>query len=171
MDHERDKKGKLAMIRKIVPGERLKINTRQISRLQLVAFAIVTSMMLVACTSADLVHAEVTPLDSLSTVDTFHSAINSDDVDTALALFADDAIVVDGESVIQGRDEIRNWVLYSQRMAGLRLRQLNSAMDGEKISWLDMAHDGPKIQYQLYLLRWEALIQDGKIYYLTGISG
>ena len=158
------------MIREIVPGERIKINTRQISRLQLVAFAGITSMMLVACISSRLAP-EVAPLDSLSTVDTFHSAINSDDVDTALALFADDAIVVDGQSVIQGKDEIRNWVLYSQRMAGLRLRKLNSAMNGEKISWLDIAHDGPKIQYQLYLLRWEALIQDGKIHHLTAISG
>ena len=158
------------MIREIVPGERIKINTRQLSRLQLVAFAVITSMMLVACISSRLAP-EVAPLDSLSTVDTFHSAINSDDVDTALALFADDAIVVDGQSVIQGKDEIRSWVLYSQRMAGLRLRKLNSAMNGEKISWLDIAHDGPKIQYQLYLLRWEALIQDGKIHYLTAISG
>ena len=159
------------MIREIVPGERIKINTRQISRLQLVAFAAITSMMLVACTSSRLAPAEVAPLDSLSTVDTFHSAINGDDVDSALALFADDAIVVDGQSVIQGKDEIRNWVLYSQRMAGLRLRKLNSAVNGETISWLDIAHDGPKIQYQLYLLRWEALIQDGKIHYLTAISG
>jgi len=147
------------------------MNTRQVPRLQLVAFAIITSMMLVACTSSELAPAEVASLDSLSTVDSFHTAINSDDVDTALALFADDAIVVDGESVIQDKDEIRNWVLYSQRMAGLRLRQLNSAMNGEKVSWLDIAHDGPKIQYQLYLLRWEALIQDGKIYYLAAISG
>ena len=146
------------------------MNTRQVPRLQLVAFAIVTSILLVACTNSELASAEVASLDSLSTVDTFHFAINSGDVDTALALFADDAIVVDGELVIQGKDEIRNWVLYSQRMAGLRLRKLNSAMNGEKVSWLDIAHDGPKIQYQLYLLRWDALIQDGKIYYLTARS-
>jgi hypothetical protein len=147
------------------------MNTRQASHLTLVAFAMVTSIVLVACTSSELAPAEVASLDSLSTVDTFHSAINIEDVDTALALFADDAIVVDGESVVQGKDEIRNWVLYSQRMAGLRLRQLNSAMKGEKVSWLDIAHDGSKVQYQLYLLRWEALIQEGKIHYLTAISG
>ena len=147
------------------------MNTRPVSRLQLVVFAIVTAMMLVACTSSGPALAKVASMDSLSAVDTFHSAINSDDVDKALALFADDAIVVDGESVLQGRDEIRNWVLYSRRMDGLRLRQLNSAMNGEKVSWLDIAHDGPKIQNKLYLLRWEALIQDGKIYYLTAISG
>ena len=146
------------------------MNTRQVSHLQLVSFAVVTSMMLMACTGSELALAEVASLDSLSTVDTFHSAINSDDVDTVLALFADDAIVVDGESVIQGKDEIRNWLLYSQRMAGLRLRKLNSAMNGEKVIWLDIAHDGPNIEYRLYILRWEALIQEGKIHSLTAIS-
>jgi len=146
------------------------MNTRQVSHLQLVSFAVVTSMMLMACTGSELALAEVASLDSLSTVDTFHSAINSDDVDTVLALFAGDAIVVDGESVIQGKDEIRNWLLYSQRMAGLRLRKLNSAMNGEKVIWLDIAHDGPNIEYRLYILRWEALIQEGKIHSLTAIS-
>jgi hypothetical protein len=147
------------------------MNTRQVPRLQLVAFAIVTSILLVACTSSELASAEVATLDSLSTVDIFHSAINSDDVDTVLTLFADDAIVVDGDSVLQGKDEIRNWLLYSQRMAGLRLTKLNSAMNGEKVSWLDIAHDGPNLEYRLYVLRWEALIQEGKIHSLSAISG
>ena len=147
------------------------MNTRQVSHLPLVAFAMVTPLLLVACTSYELAPAEVASLDSLSMVDTFHSAINSEDVDTVLALFAEDAVVIDGESVMQGKDEIRNWVLYSQRMAGLRLTNLNSALDGEKVSWLDIAHDGPKVQYRLYILRWEASIQEGKIHSLTAISG
>ena len=87
------------------------MNTRQVPRLPLVAFAMVTSILLVACTSSELAPAEVASLDSLSTVDTFHSAINSDDVDTVLSLFAEDAIIVDVASVIQGKDEIRNWLL------------------------------------------------------------
>ena len=144
------------------------MNTRQVPRLQLVALAIVTSILLVACISSELASAEGT---SLSTVDAFHFAINSDDVHTVLALFADDAIVVDGASVIQGRDEIRNWLLYSQRMAGLRLTKLNSAINGEKVSWLDIAHDGPNIEYRLYVLHWEALIREGKIHSLSAISG
>ena len=147
------------------------MNTRQVPRLPLIAFAIVTSILLVACTGSELAPADVASLDSLSTVDTFHSAINSHDVDTVLGLFTDDAIVVDGASVIQGKDEIRNWLLYSQRMAGLRLTKLNSAMNGEKVSWLDIAHDGPNVEYRLYVLRWEALIQAGKIHSLTAISG
>lgn len=136
----------------------------------LVAFAIVTSILLVACTNSKLASAEVASLDSLSTVDTFHFAINSDDVDTVLALLADDAIVVDGASVIQGKDEIRNWLLYSQRMAGLRLTKLNSAMNGEKVSWLDIAYDGPSVEYRLYVLLWEALIREGKIHSLSAVS-
>ena len=147
------------------------MNTRQVSRLQLVVLAVVTSMMFGACTSFGLAPAKVATVDSLSTVDAFHSAINNEDVDTVLALFAEDAVVIDGESVMQGKDEIRNWVLYSQRMAGLRLTNLNSALNGEKVIWLDIAHDGPKVQYRLYILCWEALIQEGKIHYLTAISG
>lgn len=147
------------------------MNMRQVPCLQLVTFAIVTSILLVACANSDLVSAEAASLDSLSTVDTFHFAINGEDVDALLALFADDAIVVDGASVIQGKDQIRNWLLYSQRMAGLRLTKLNSAMNGEKISWLDIAHDGPSVEYRLYVLRWEALIREGKIHSLSAISG
>ena len=147
------------------------MNTRQVPHLPLVAFAIVTSILLVACTNSELASAEIASPDSLSTIDTFHSAINSEDVDAVLDLFAEDAIVVDGNSVIQGRDEIRNWLLYSQRMAGLRLTKLNSAMDGEQVSWLDIAHDGPNIEYRLYVLRWEALIREGKIHSLSAIPG
>ena len=147
------------------------MNTRPIFRLQLAALAIVTSMQMAACIRSELAPAEIASPDSLSTIDTFHSAINSEDVDAVLDLFAEDAIVMDGNSVIQGRDEIRNWLLYSQRMAGLRLTKLNSAMDGEQVSWLDIAHDGPNIEYRLYVLRWEALIREGKIHSLSAIPG
>lgn len=147
------------------------MNARPIFRLRLVAFAVVTSILLGACLRSELASAEIASPDSLSTIDTFHSAINSEDVDAVLTLFAEDAIVVDGVSVIQGKDQIRNWLLYSQRMAGLRLTKLNAAMDGEKISWLDIAHDGPTVQYRLYVLRWEALIREGKIHSLSAIPG
>ncbi|HEX5944222.1 MAG TPA: nuclear transport factor 2 family protein [Anaerolineales bacterium] len=147
------------------------MNTKPISRLRLSAFAVVTSILLGACISSELASVEIASPDSLSTIDTFHFAINSDDVDTALTLFAEDAIIIDGASVIQGKDEIRNWLLYSQRMTGLRLTKLNAAMDGEKVSWLDIAHDGPTVQYRLYVLRWEALIRQGKIHSLSAISG
>lgn len=94
------------------------MNARPIFRLRLVAFAAVTSILLGACLRSELASAEIASPDSLSTIDTFHSAINSEDVDAVLTLFAEDAIVVDGVSVIQGKDQIRNWLLYSSAWPG-----------------------------------------------------
>jgi limonene-1,2-epoxide hydrolase len=101
--------------------------------------------------------------ESSETINTFHSAINSDDVDAVLALFAEDATVIDSGSVIHGRDEIRDWALHSQRMAGLHLRLIHSQVVGEKVFWNDLAHNGPEVQHLSYILRWMAIIQKGKI--------
>ena len=105
--------------------------------------------------------------ESSETINTFHSAINSDDVDAVLALFAEDATVIDSGSVIHGRDEIRDWALHSQRMAGLHLRLIHSQVVGEKVFWNDLAHNGPEVQHLSYILRWMAIIQKGKIKSIT----
>ena len=147
------------------------MNTSHVPRLLFITFVTIPFLLLTACIQSESTSNNNSPIDSLSMVDTFHTAVNTEDVDAVLALFAEDAVVVDGGYVMQGRDEIRNWVLYSTRMAGLRLTKLNSALDGEKVIWLDIAHDGPKVEYRLYILRWEALIQEGKINTLTAIPG
>ncbi len=105
--------------------------------------------------------------DPLELVNTFHSAVNSDNVDAMLALFADDATVNDNGSVIIGKEEIRNWVLYSQRMAGLRLTLFNSEQNEEYIIWLDTAQNGPEAQYRVSILQWKVVIQMGTIKSLT----
>jgi hypothetical protein len=105
--------------------------------------------------------------DPLEMVNVFHSAINNDDVDAILDLFADDAVVTDDESVIEGKEQIRNWVVYSQRMAGLRLMMLHSEMHGDKVTWIDTAHNGPEEEDRVSLLRWTAVIQKGRIKSLT----
>jgi hypothetical protein len=145
------------------------MNTRQISRLQLFTIVIVTAMMLVACISLALIPSDAPPMDALSMVDVFHQTINSDDVDALLVLFADDAVVMDNGSVIEGKEDIRNWILYSQRMVGLRLALFHSEQDQENIIWLDKAHNGPEVQNRYYILRWEALIRDGKIQSLAAM--
>ena len=104
--------------------------------------------------------------DPLEMVDVFHSAINNADVDAMLDLFAD-AVVTDDESVIEGKEQIRNWVVYSQRMAGLRLTMLHSEMHGDKVTWIDTAHNGPEEEDRVSLLRWTAVIQKGRIKSLT----
>jgi len=145
------------------------MNTRQVSCLQLFTIVIVTAMMLVACISLTLIPSDAPPMDPLSIVDAFHNAINSDDVDAMLALFADDATVTDNGLVIEGRKDIRSWILYSQRMTGLRLTLFHSEQNEENIIWLDKAHNGSEIQNRYYILRWEALIRDGKIQSLAAM--
>ena len=145
------------------------MNTRQVSRLQLFTIVIVTAMMLVACISLALIPSDAPPMDPLSMVDAFHNAINSDDVDAMMALFADDATVNDNGSVIEGKEDIRNWILYSQRMAGLRLSMLKPELDGEKVIWLDEAYQEHETGRGSYLLKWEAIIRDGKIQSLAAM--
>jgi len=144
-------------------GERIKMNIRQVSRLQLFVFVIATAMTLVACISPALIRGDAPPMDPLSMVDVFHQAINSDDVDALLVLFADDAVVIDNGSVIEGMELIRDWALHSQRMAGLRLTILKSELDGEKVIWLDEAYQEHETGHGSYLLKWEATIRKGKI--------
>ena len=139
------------------------MNTRQVSRLQLFTIVIVTAMMLVGCISLALIARYAPPMDPLSVVDAFHYAINSDDIDALLMLFADNAVVIDNGSMIEGTEEIRNWVLYSQRTAGLRLIMLNSEIDGETIIWLDTAHNRVEVEQFSYIMQWEATIHEGKI--------
>ena len=105
--------------------------------------------------------------DPLEIVNVFHSALNSDNVDAMLALFAQDATIIDGGSTIQGKEQIRNWVLHSQRMVGLRLKLIHSQVTGGKILWQDIAHNGPEVEHRIYLLRWMAIVQKGKIQSLT----
>jgi limonene-1,2-epoxide hydrolase len=105
--------------------------------------------------------------DPLELVNAFHSAINNDDVDTMLALLTEDATVTDSGSMIQGKEEIRKWALHSQRMVRLRLRLIRSQVTDEKVFWYDVAHNGPEIQDRVYLLRWTAIFQNGKIKSLT----
>ena len=101
--------------------------------------------------------------DPLELVNTFHTAINSGNPDAVMALFADDATIADDGSVIEGREEIRNWVLDSQRMAGLRLTMLHSEIHRDKVTWIDTAHNEPEVEDRVSLLRWTAVIQNGKI--------
>jgi SnoaL-like domain len=145
------------------------MNNIQIRCLQMLVLLIATALMLVACINLALIPSAAPPMDSLSMVDAFHDAVNSEDVDAVLALFADDATVTDNGLVIEGRRDIRSWILYSQRMTGLRLTLFHSEQNEENIIWLDKAHNGSEVQNRYYILRWEALIRDGKIQSLAAM--
>ena len=147
----------------------------RISMLELVILALillaVTGLALLVSVAWPLIHIPSGPspiqADPLEMVNAFHSAINNDNMDAMLALFAEDATITDSGSTVQGKEEIRNWALHSQRMAGLRLRMLHSEMHGDKITWNDLAQNGPEVEKRAYLLRWMAVVQKGKIKSLT----
>jgi len=63
----------------------------------------------------------------------FHSAVNSSDEDGSLSLFADNAIVLDNEQVIDGADAGREWSRHSQQMAGLHLDLIKSETNGDTL--------------------------------------
>jgi hypothetical protein len=117
------------------------------------------------CLVANPVPFELSPsqADPREVVDDWHIAINSNNVDQVLALFASSATITDGKTVISGMDQIRNWVLHSKRMAGLQLNMFHSGLDGEKLIWFDTAHNGWEGHSRYYILRWEAVIVKGKI--------
>lgn len=98
--------------------------------------------------------------DPIKMVDAFHSAVNNDTIDATTALFAVDATVSDNGSIFQGRDEIRNWFLYSPHIAECHLRMIYSQVVGEKVVWRDMAKNGSN---ESYILQWMAVIEEGKI--------
>src|SRR5262245_21548287 len=149
------------------------MNTQRVLRFPMIGLMIV-ALILLAVTGLALLVSVAWPLihipsgpspiqaDPLEVVNAFHTAINSDNPDCVLSLFVDDATITDDSSVIEGRDEIRHWLLYSQRMAGLRLTMLHSQVAGEKIFWNDIAHKGPEVQHRSYILRWIAVIQKGR---------
>ena len=145
------------------------MNHTQIRCLQMLVLLIATALMLVACSGPALIPGDAPPMDPLSLVTTFHNAINSDDVDAVLALFAEDAVVIDNGSVIEGKELIRDGALHSQRMAGLRLTMLKSELDGEKVIWLDEAHKEQETGHSSYLLQWETIIREGKIQSLAAL--
>lgn len=101
--------------------------------------------------------------DPVQMLKNFHIAINSNNIDEVLALFTDNVTITDNKFVITGRAQIRNWMLDSKWMAGLHLKMFHSEMDGEKLIWLDKAHNEPEGQSRYYILRWEAVIAEGKI--------
>jgi len=101
--------------------------------------------------------------DPREVVDDLHVAINNNNVDQVLALFANSATITDNNTVISGKSQLQNWVLSSNQMAGLQLKMIKSEENGEKLIWLDAAHNGVEGQSRYYILWWEAVIAEGKI--------
>ena len=133
-------------------------------KLAIVASILFVVLVTVACSVIQFSLAQApSQADPWKIVNDFHVAINNNNVDDVLALFTDSATIADSKALINDSDQIRNWVLHSNRMAGLHLKMFHSEMDGEKLIWLDTAYNGLEGQNRYYILRWEAVIAEGKI--------
>jgi hypothetical protein len=93
--------------------------------------------------------------DPIEVVRAFHLAMNGDDADAMLNLFAADATVRAGRSTLHGRDEIRKWVELLQPG-----RTIHSEAVGETVYWRDIAGS-------VMILEWTAVIREGRINSLT----
>ena len=143
---------------------RIPMIQRVIAALILLAAGGVAILMTIAWPLIHVASGQVpSQADPWEVVNDFHAAINSNNINEVLALFTDGATITDNKSLINDTYQIRNWVLYSKRMAGLHLKMFHSERDGEKLIWLDTAHNGPEGQNRYYILRWEAVITEGKI--------
>src|SRR5574341_1233507 len=105
------------------------MNTHRVLRIPTMKLVIVALILLAVGGLAilvsiawPLIHVRVgqSPIqaDSLQMVNVFHSAINNDNVDTMLALFTEDATIIDSGSAIQGKGQNRNWEWLSFKKVG-----------------------------------------------------
>lgn len=125
-----------------------------------VAYDILNSGLLAISFPSALTTEDSEPLD---VVNAFHTAINSHDIDAAMTLFTEDAVVTDKGQVSEGQDQIRTWLQYSQMETGLRLEMIHSQVSGEKVFWHDMVYNLSREKYVPNILRREAIIQKGRI--------
>ena len=131
-------------------------------------FALAAAVVMVSLASLGLTlnpDTEAT-MSPLGLVDAFHHAINSDDLDGLLVLFAEDATVIDNGTVFEAwnRSGIGLNIFTCQPV---QLEMINFQVDGEKVFWYDLVHNDPGSGYGPYILRWNAVIQNGEIKSLT----
>lgn len=102
----------------------------------------------------------------LATVDAFHHAVNHDDIESLRVLFAEDAIVIDNGTVFEAwnRSGVGLNIFTCQP---IKFEMIDIQVDGEKVVWYDLIHNDPGSEYSPRVLRWNAVIQDGKIQSLT----
>jgi hypothetical protein len=97
-------------------------------------------------------------------MDAYDLALNAGDVDGALALFADDAVLTTGQGQFAGKEQIRTWLegLVAQND---RIEVAGRQADGGKVTWQNMFFraDLPALNNEPLEAQAEAVVEDGKI--------
>ena len=135
--------------------------------IQFFAKMLLAGVLMMACKGLTPIPADMSPTtrdpEPLEVVSAFHAAINRNDIEIALALFAEDALVTDNGTMSKGMEQIRDWGQHLHMPAALHLEMISFQVNGEKVYWSDLAHDKAGSGNDFHILRWNAVIQDGKI--------
>jgi len=114
------------------------------------------AVLLVACGGSSQQGA-----DPASVVKAFHEAANAKNVDAAIALLADDAVIIREENVITGKEQIRAW-LQSEVDHNITYAASNFQVAGDKVTYTCKAFENGR---QIGEGIGEAIVQAGKIKY------
>ncbi len=111
----------------------------------------------------------VTAQDPVSVIHALDTACNAHDLETVMALFADDAVAThtpppDGVGVYRGKEQIRAW--FAPQMPGFHVDAHDHQVSGETVRWSGLVtHDLLRQigQTQPVGARNEAVVRAGKI--------
>ena len=98
------------------------------------------------------------PVEPIAVLDALLAARNARDIDTALALFTDNATISDRAQMYSGREEIRRF-LQTIGSRGRNVLAVSRNVRGERVTWTERfsgAQSGPDV-------RVEAVIREGRI--------
>jgi len=142
------------------------MNPKQDSPVQMFALVAAVVMISLASLSLPLISDTEPTMDPVAMVDAFHQAINYDDIDGLRVLFAENAIVIDNGTAFEAWNRSRIGLSISTCQP-IKFEMIKIQVDGEKVFWYDLVHNDPESGSSPYILRWNAVIQSGKIQSLT----
>jgi uncharacterized protein (TIGR02246 family) len=103
-------------------------------------------------------------VDPLTVMESYDLALNAGDVEGALALFADDAVLTIRGDQLVGKDEIRTWLerIVAQNS---RIEPVNRQVAGDKVTWQTnfFRKDIASLSDEPLAANAEAVVQEGKI--------
>ena len=113
---------------------------------------LLVTLILGACQSAT---PEPSPIEVLEALEAAH---NAQDVDAAVALFAEDGVEINAVGVWKGSDKIR--LIYGNLVDTAQIDNTNFRVEGNKVYYdCYLIEDGQKVE----MYKYEATIEGGKI--------
>lgn len=127
---------------------------------RLIVAVTMVALVLFASVGAALAQAP----DPLKVMEAYDLALNEGNVDGALALFADDAVLTTQQGELVGKEQIRTWL---ERVVAQnsRVEPLNRQVAGDKVTWQSnfFRKDIASLSNEPLAANAEAVVQAGKI--------